>query len=139
LSDTVALGSVAFTGAGYQVIGLPINAAAITQTAAGTNSIAGIAVSASISQVPVTISGGGILNVRVGRRHLQPRQDRRRQARPAKANTNFTSATAIGGGALIVSGSASSAQPHGRRAGWQRHGRPVTTGRNAPGGATPGL
>ncbi len=143
LSASVALGGVLFNGAGFVVGGLPINAAAITQTAVGTNVIAGIAVSVPISSVPVTIAGGGILNAGpiVGSFQLTKLGDGKLVL--LGANTNFTGATAINGGALIVNGSSASS-PHNLTAGVLGGSGTVgpvtaTGGAIAPGDATPGL
>jgi autotransporter-associated beta strand protein len=103
---TIALDSVVFNGAGYVVGGQPINVVGngIVQSVTGTNAIAGIAVSAPITQVPVTIANGGILNVgpvflassgltKLGTGKLV-----------LQSGNSYTGATVIGAGALIVNG-----------------------------------
>ena len=100
--------------------------------------------SVSISQVPVTISGGGILNVTgpiVGSFNLVKTGDGKLVLQGV--STSFTGATAIAGGALIVNGNSQSS-PHnltGGVLGGSGTVGPVTAtgGAIAPGDATPGL
>ena len=106
LATTVALDSVVFNGAGYIVGGQPINVLGngIVQSVSGTNTIAGVAVSATITQVPFTLANGAILNsgpVFIGSSGLSKLGTGKLVL---QSGNSYTGATVIGAGALIVNG-----------------------------------